>query len=233
MKPLLAALLFLVACGSQPPSQQEPEADAGEVEDAGATQDGGSESDAGELDAGQEVDAGPQPSSPVRINEIYVGRVGEGDNVEFVELRGPAGQPLYELGLRLIGPDGGVRYDLAVTRSDAGVNPDGTFVVGGSLASNVDETYSIATWGLDGSKGAVQLVKRGATPELIDVLGYGGEVGPASSEPFATSEGTPVMLPTQTGRSLGRVEGAADTNDNTADFCQQNASPGDLNDPCL
>lgn len=161
----------------------------------------------------------------MRINEVYVDRDLSGDRVEYVELSGPIGEPLAGLFLKLLGPDGGTLYDLAVTADDAGlIGGTGTWVVGGSLANGrVDQQYSLNTWGLDNSSGGVQLVKRTGAPEIIDTLGYGG---------VNTIEGPPLTLPTVAGDSLGRRVLTADSNSNTADFCVQNDSCGAPNNVC-
>lgn len=231
--------LVLSACGATPdPAVPPVETDAGVEEDAGT--DAGDEADAGEVDAGEgdagmELDAGPPPSSPVRINEVYVDRNFSGDRVEYVELSGPVGEPLGALSLRLIGRDGQILEDVRVTTSDAGIHASGTWVVGAASASGrVDQTYSLANWGLDNDQGAVQLVKDGALPELIDVLGYGPAATPSPGDPpSATSEGSPAALPSAVDNSLGRRAGAVDTNDNSADFCIQASSGGAANGDCL
>lgn len=162
----------------------------------------------------------------MRINEVYVDVDLQGDRVEYVELKGPVGEPLAGLFLRLLRGDAGVLYDVAVTSNDAGViDSTGLWVVGGALAAcNTDQTYGLTSWGLDNSSGAVELVKRAGAPELIDVVGYGG---------LATNEGAPIGLPSDAGVSLGRKTSASESDVTTTDFCVQNFSCGAANNSCL
>src|SRR5205085_2638508 len=95
-------------------------------------------------------------------------------------------------------------------------------------------------WGLD-YPGAVQLV-RGT--QLLDVVGYSdvpdaSAIPPPPSPPTATVEGKPALAPdnasatsTSVRYTFGRKTGAADTNNNAADFCRMKASPGKAQGNC-
>ncbi|MDB4933556.1 MAG: hypothetical protein JWP87_528 [Labilithrix sp.] len=195
------------------------------------------------------AESGPNDAA-VQINEIFVDNAGLGDGAELVELRAAAGTPVDDLKLRLIHADGQVKYEVSVGDPGAKVGTSGLWVVGGgsdfklNVQSHVDKTVSLSTWGLDNAHGAVQLV-RGTT--LLDVVGYtmdadAGTLAPPASPPLATVEGKPATVPAAPpappppakakGLSFGRKTGGADTNDNAADFCTMEASPGFAQKPC-
>ncbi len=202
----------------------------------------------GATDAAKDAakDAPIVPSTaPVQISEIYVDTVLRGDATEFVELRAAPGTRVDDLKLRLIYADGTVKYEVSVGDPGEKFGANGLWVVGGfqtyklNVLDHVDHPLSISTWGLD-TRGAVQVV-RGNT--LLDVVGYsddpdGGAVASPPSPPTATSEGRPALVPIQPAsssapaRSFGRKNAAADTHDNSADFCKMTATPGYLQKPC-
>jgi hypothetical protein len=179
-------------------------------------------------------------TAPVQINELYVDTILDGDGSEFVELRSAPGTPADDLKLRLIGSDGLVRYEVSTGDPGDKFDANGLWVVGGmqtfrlNVQDRVDHPVGLATWGLD-YPGAVQVV-RGST--LLDVVGFtddpdGGAVPPVPQAPTATVEGKPAILPDNSAAtqftkriSFGRKTGAADTNNNQADFCAMEASPG-------
>lgn len=229
MRLLLVGVLLLVACGgpvSIPDAGTSPDSGAGGGSGGGNGGGAGGGSGGGAGGGSGGGGGGAQPSSPVRINEIYVDRDLSGDRVEYVELIGPAGHPLAHLHLRLLGPNSNVIEDVPVTATDAGViDSTGLWVIGGALAAcNVDQQYGLNDWGMDNSSGAVELVLRSGATEVIDVVGYGA---------LSTAEGPPVALPSGAGNSVGRRVGAADTNSTTADFCAQNDSCGAANNACM
>ena len=190
-------------------------------------------------------DASPV-NGPVQINELYVDQILDGDGSEFVELRAAPGTAADDLKLRLIGPTGAVRYEVSVGLPGDKFGADGLWVVGGgqtyrlNVQDRVDRVVGLSSWGLD-YPGAVQLV-RGTT--LLDVVGYtddpdGGAVPAVPQPPTATVEKKPAITPdnssaTSTTKriSFGRKTGAADTNDNSVDFCAMEASPGYAQKPC-
>jgi hypothetical protein len=198
----------------------------------GATADGG---DGSLQDAPIDAPLGDAATSAsVRINEIYFDPtdITYGDGAEFVELRGAPGTPVDDLRLRILYGNTGVKYDVAVGNAGDVIGPSGLWVVGGGSVFKVAGTYrvdhqvSLASWGLDGTSGSVQLV-RGAARDLVDVVGYGAAISPPATAPTTTLEGaTPVPAPTMDKHAIGRKTGAADSNDNAADFCQMPVTPG-------
>ncbi|MBX3220543.1 MAG: hypothetical protein KF795_08500, partial [Labilithrix sp.] len=160
--------------------------------------------------------------------------------------RAEPGTPVHDLRLRLIDGTGNVKYVVSVGMPGDVVGGTGYWVVGGTLTfrlgvrDRVDRTVSLNDWGLETSRGAVQLV-RGST--LLDVVGWSSDpgVGPVaepSSPPKATVEGSVAAIPTiqktsgKPAHSFGRRANAADTGDNRADFCSMVASPGYEQEPC-
>lgn len=188
-------------------------------------------------------------TAAVHINEIFVDNDGLSDGAEFVELRAAPGTRADDLKLRLLQANGTVKYEVVVGAAGAKFSASGLFVVGGNQTfrlnipgDHVDHEVNINAWGLDNSRGAVQLLRGSA---LLDVVGYGtepdaGAVPPPASPPNATVEGKPATVPDgptgggafPKGISFGRKTGAADTNDNAADFCAMEASPGLAQQPC-
>lgn len=188
-------------------------------------------------------------TAPVVINEMFVDNKGFGDAAEFVELRAAPGTRADDLKLRILKPDGKLKYEVTVGPAGAKFDGNGLYAVGGSrldllnvgvAGAHVDNEIFVGMWGLDNTLGAVQLI-RGST--LLDVVGYArdpdaGAVPPASSPPTATVEGKRAIVPDgpngngQWAISFGRKTGAPDTNDNAADFCAMEASPGLAQSPC-
>lgn len=192
------------------------------------------------------ADAPAANTAPVQINEIYVDNAFlRGDATEYVELRAAMGTRVDDLRLRILYADGKVKYELLVGELGEKFGASGLWVVGGqqtfklNVSDHVDHGVSTAGFGLD-ERGAVQLV-RGST--LLDVVGYGadpdaGALPAPATPPSATSEGRVARTADQPAtigapaRSIGRKTGAADTNDNNADFCKMVASPGFPQKPC-
>jgi hypothetical protein len=188
----------------------------------------------GSADATDAIDA-PTDTSPgaLRIDEIYVDRDLSGDAVEFVEIAGPTDASLDGLHLRLIDAAGTVKYDVAIT-TGAKIGSSGRWVVGGNrtdtyFTGRLDQSVGIASWGLDNTAGAVQLVS-GTT--LVDVIGYGAKVAGPSTPPTATYETDAATLPSSAKQSLAR-KGGLDTGNNVTDLCAQNGTPGSAGGACL
>jgi hypothetical protein len=257
----LAALASAMACsatnGDAIPSQVY-DASALDVGSGSTDLDGGSsQRDATATDGATTdapVDAAPDGpvvnTAPVQINEIFVDNDGLGDGAELVELRAAPGTAADDLKLRLLQADGKVKYEVAVGDPGAKFPASGLWVVGGgqtfrlNVLDHVDRIVDLNVWGLDNDRGAVQLV-RGTT--LLDVVGYGtdadaGALSPPLSPPLATVEGAIAKVPAAPvhpplpakpkGLSFGRKTAAADTNNNAADFCTMEASPGHPQKAC-
>lgn len=189
------------------------------------------------------ADATPEASPPgpssaeVRINELYVDHDSLGDGAEYVELRGVQGTPVDDLKLRLVDGVGKVAYEVDVADPGSKIGSTGTWAIGPvtvgtslGVLERLDKTVGIGSWGLANGRGAVQLV-RGPNRELVDVVGYVStpDAGAASSpttDPKATSEGLPAVVPLAAKRALGRKVSSADTDVNRSDFCPMVPSPG-------
>ncbi|MCA9590688.1 MAG: hypothetical protein KC657_35555 [Myxococcales bacterium] len=182
-------------------------------------------------------------SAVVRINEVYADNDGLGDGAEYVELVAPPGTPVDDLKLRLVYADGTPKYEVAVGSAGEKVSASGLWVVGGNQVfkvaarDKVDTVVSINNWGLDGTRGVVQLL-RGPQRTLIDVVGYdrdpdAGALAPIASPPTQTSEGAPAVAPTTARKAFGRKAAAVDTNVNRVDFCAMDPTPGYPQGPCL
>jgi hypothetical protein len=195
--------------------------------------------DAASSDGGSDASA----SSVVRINEVYADNDGLGDGAEYVELVAPPGTPVDDLKLRLVYADGTPKYEVAVGGAGAKVGASGLWVVGGNQVfrvaarDKVDTVVPLANWGLDGTRGVVQLL-RGPQRALVDVVGYdrdpdAGALAPIASPPTQTSEGAPAVAPATAQKAFGRKAGAADTNVNRTDFCAMDPTPGYPQAACL
>lgn len=241
--------IFIAACSASngdPIPSEVRDAEALEVgsneppdrdrDGASPPQDGGVTKDATTKDAPADAPPDAPSSATVRINEIYVDRVGGGDKTEFVEVRGAEGTPVDDLFVRLVDHNGVVHeFDLGTAGQKIGAT--GTWVIGSPFVSGrIDRSVTVAQgWGLD-DRGAVQLV-RGASKELVDVVGWtndpdGGVVPQPSTNPKATGEGKPFVVPPGVS-SFGRRATGADTDDNRADFCSMTISNGATNGACL
>lgn len=180
------------------------------------------------------TDAGP--ASAARIHEVYVDRAVEGDGVEFVEIAAPAGTAIGGLWLRVLDATGTPYFNLRVADAGTLMKASGYWVVGWSGAAKSDKGYSLTEWGLPGAGGSVQLVRYdGATPVLVDVVGYGTAPATTATEPKKTIEGTAAALPAggSTGKTIGRKSVPGDSDNNATDFCVMSSTPGAANGSCL
>jgi len=188
-------------------------------------------------------DAPPDAALPVfRIEEVLVGVAVQPSTREFVEISGVPGVSLDGISIRVISADGTSpakrTYALSMTAGTM-VPADGRWVIGGALVTGVDRILSITSsgddWDLDNTAGAIQLLRMGTPPMLVDVIGYGAAVTPdgSLSAPTTTAEGTPAALPTDAIESMGRRASSVDSDNNMADFCVQAESSGKANTACL
>lgn len=187
--------------------------------------------DAGPKDAAADgpVDAA-LTSESVRINEVYVSRAGGGDQTEFVELRGTPGTVIDDLYLRAIDDTGVETGEWKVSPAGTTIGSTGTYTFGGGIASGrIDQTVpAFDDWGLDNTKGAVQL-RRGTNKVLIDSVSWNTDADGGT----VMGEGKPFALsPTGTDSFGRRAPSFGDTNDNRADFCAMNQSAGADNGAC-
>jgi hypothetical protein len=206
-----------------------PDAEPAKASDAGV--------DRKAVDATPEASAPAPSSADVRIQELYVDHDGLGDGAEYVELRGVEGTPVDDLSLRLIDSAGKVAYEVPVADTGAKIGSSGTWAIGPATVGarlgvfeRIDRTVTLGGWGLANERGAVQLV-RGNAKTLLDVVGYvsspdAGAAPPPSTDPKATTEGLPAVVPIVAKRALGRRPNAADGDANRTDFCAMPPSPG-------
>ena len=217
-------------------ASRAPRRDAGDEEDDDPTE----KPDASRPDGGKGTADADGGDAVIQINEIYVDIDGLGDGAEFVELSADPGTPVDDLTLRILDETGAIKYLVKAADPGETVGGSGLWVVGGNqtfklgVIDRVDQTIPLSGWGLPTSRGAVQLV-RGTT--IVDVVSWStdadaGPIPPPPSPPAKTGEGAPAQVPTirktagNPAHSFGRRDGAADTDDNRADFCSMVASPG-------
>lgn len=244
--------LLVIACANSGDEIPAGSREAGSVEASttrlpdGATSDDDSGSINNDKDSGGSGDSGTDGgtnNAVVIISEIYVDNDGLGDGSEFIEIQGPPNTPVDDLRVRLIDKNGLPKYTQMVGDPGEKIGTSGFWVVSGSQVFRLnaspyreDQTYSIANWGLDNERGAVQLLR--GTNQLLDVVGFSdapdaGAIPPPSNGPTSTGEGSPVVVPSIAKHSFGR-KGATltDSNNNEADFCSMVPSPGYAQKPC-
>jgi hypothetical protein len=195
---------------------------------------------------GSDVDAATDASTDAAVAAFRIEEVGldlnvSGANTEFVEISGEPGASLDNLAIRVIDSSGasGVKNTYALATAGTVMPADGRWVIGGALAT-VDKVYTVGSddWDLDGTAGAIQLL-RTTGPTLLDVVGYsatGTAVTPASSltAPTQTAEGSAENISTgaASANGIGRAAGGADTDNNATDFCLQAKTAGAANGTC-
>jgi len=220
-----------------------PDADDDEEEGEDERED---KRDGSRPDAGKGAADADSGDAVILINEIYVDIDGLGDGAEFVELSAAPGTRVDDLKLRILDDTGTIKYTVTVAGPGQTVGGTGLWVVGGNqtfklgVVDRVDQVIPLNGWGLPTSRGAVQLV-RGTT--IVDVVSWStdadaGPIPAPPSLPAETGEGAPARVPTirktagNPAHSFGRRDGAADTDDNRADFCSMAASPGSSQNSC-
>ena len=182
--------------------------------------------------------AEPQNMDPVEteivgtivLNEIfYDSAESDTDGNLFVELFGTPDLPLNGFKIAFVnGSDGGV-YDSVTIPMGAKVREDGFFVVadseiGSSTASHIFEADLIDNFDPQNGPDAVQLLD--TKGQLLDVVGYGESLAPLAKNGLASFEEAPT-LDVAAGHSLERKAVGLDTDDNAADFMDQDIpSPG-------
>lgn len=126
-------------------------------------------------------------------------------------------------------------FELRVADAGGKMSASGYWVVGTATVSKVDKTYSLSQWGLTNAGGSVQLLRRDIAAPPLDVVGYGMAPAAATLDPKKTIEGSAAALPASgsTGKTIGRKSVPGDTDNNSADFCVMNATPGAANGACL
>lgn len=193
---------------------------------SGTSGNGGNGGSAG---SGDDIPDGP-PGSFYKINEIYVDRALLGDWAEWVEIMTEPGASVNHIRLRHYGVTGGawkLKFDVAVGSAGDVALTNGLWSIGGAKSPS-KATASIASpenWGMS-EAGTLQLYNE-TTSELLDVVAWGSvPSGNTPDWPFTSVEGPPVDFGPSGDKtiSLARRAGAADTDDNAADFCIQTSS---------
>jgi hypothetical protein len=169
---------------------------------------------------------------PVVINEVLADPIGADDGRQFVELKGPAGTDLS--GWRLREVDGSAGSCQLSTRMDtlpdgATIGPDGLYVIADATAGvslvAVDAGHNgglpdllIEDFDLDDDDAGMHLldaafVTRDAVGRAAPFLGL---CSTTDLDGYPTLEARPAVIP-PAGFSLGRLSGAADSDDNAVD----------------
>lgn len=199
--------------------------------DAPIAEEDASEKDAATADAAADSAPADARTDAAPPGKIVISEILEADVLSrrYVELAGPAGAPLSDLKLRIVGANGAVLVTVDVARSAADTMPArGTWVVGGIAGTSVDNGYLVSQWDLPSGSGTVQLVRvAGSTVTLVDVVGYGTPAAQVVSAPTETRRGQPA--PDPAGKALLRRPPSLDTMNNAADFCRGVASPNGAN----
>jgi hypothetical protein len=156
------------------------------------------------------------------INEVRYNDTGP-DDINFVELKGPAGTSLDGYTLDGVNGNGGAVY-VSIDLSGQVIPDDGYFVVAQSAAvPNAD----LVTPDADFQNGPDNIVLNlNGTP--VDALGYGDFSGGA----VFVGEGSPAPTAVGDDVALVRCPDGSDTGDNSVDFWVNPVSPGVTNDPC-
>jgi hypothetical protein len=166
----------------------------------------------------------------VVLNEIfYDSAVSDTDGNLFVELYGTPGLAIGNCKINFVnGADGGI-YD-SITIPAGETIPDDRFYViadaktGSTTESNVSGADLIDNFDPQNGPDAVQLVD--ATGQLADAVGYGDGILSMAEDGLPTFEGT-AAADVPSGHSLERKEAGLDTNDNAADFIdEETPTPG-------
>ncbi|QDG52976.1 lamin tail domain-containing protein [Persicimonas caeni] len=176
------------------------------------------------------------------INEIFYDSVGPDlrtggsspASPTFIELKGTPGMDISGFAVELVNGSNGQPYNSFTLPSGASLDGNGFAVLAmdtpdsylSYAASSYTNVYYVLTAYGNGTdalqNGQDSVVLKDASASTIDAVGYGDFS--ATPQNFA-GEGSAVAA-TISGRSLGRVPGAADTDDNAADFVSFYPTPG-------
>lgn len=171
----------------------------------------------------------------VVINEIFYDALlddvdAQGRASTFIELKGPAGFDVSGFTIDLINGKNGVSYGDVVLPAGSVLDGKGLGLITSANADNFLSRQPGSVFpflmpyanGQDAlQNGSDNVVLKDASGAQVDALGYGSFGG---GDVFS-GEGTPAQ-DVYKGRSLGRPVGAADTNDNGADFKSFFPTPG-------
>lgn len=176
----------------------------------------------------------PPMNVPVVINEIFYDAAGDDVNMDtgeaeaFVEIKGAPGADVAGWRVDLVNGSNGMAYNSMVLPAGATLDGNGLLVISNDnptgffrfAVSNVYPLIPIAgnSDGFQNGNDNVELFD--ASGNKVDALGYGSFSGA-----MFTGEGMPAP-DVANDRSLGRVPGAADTDDNSVDFISYFPTPG-------
>lgn len=169
-----------------------------------------------------------EPSS-VMIHEIYYDDdQSDTDGNLFVEIYGTPGGDIGGYTLRLINGENGSKTDEVVIPQGTQIPNDGFFVIadertGSAGVSQVAEADLIDNFDPQNGPDSIQLLN--ASGQVMDVIGYGEDLGESDSEGNPLYEETPTLL-AEAGFSLSRLN-QIDTDHNKNDFVvNEIPSPG-------
>ena len=171
----------------------------------------------------------------VVINEVFYDALlddvdSQGRASTFVELKGPAGFDISGFTLELVNGKNGMPYGSVVLPAGSVLDGKGLGLITSANADNFLSRQPGSVFpllmpyanGQDAlQNGSDNVLLKDATGTQVDAVGYGSFGG---GDVFI-GEGSPAQ-DVYKGRSLGRPVGAADTNDNSADFKSFFPTPG-------
>lgn len=178
----------------------------------------------------------------VVLNEVFYDPVGQdvrgsgasASSPDFIELQGTPGMDLSGYVVRLVNGSNGQDYNSFTLASGTTLDGNGFAVlamdVADSYLSHAAPTYTNVYYVLTGYANGADALQNGqdsvvledASGQEVDAVGYGDFS--ATLQNFA-GEGSAAAA-TISGRSLGRVRGAPDSDDNSVDFVSYYPTPG-------
>lgn len=175
-------------------------------------------------------------TGPVVINEVFYNPTGDdyrsGSSPTFIEVSGPGGMSIEGYTIELINGADGLSYNRFTFPNDARLGGNGLAVMAmtepdSHLASDAPGNIYFEMTSYASGQDAIQngpdnVVLEDAAGTVVDAVAYGTF---AAGDPgfFGESSAVPSPVP---GRSIGRVRGAADTDDNSVDFRSFYPTPG-------
>jgi hypothetical protein len=192
--------------------------------------------------SGQAVCQAAPSSGTVVINEIFYDAVGSdvrsgssgAASPTFIELKGTPGVNISGFSVELVNGSNGQVYNTFVLGSSATLDGNGFAVLAMGIAdsylsyaapSYTNVYYLLREYasGADAlQNGQDNVVLKDASSTQVDAVGYGNF---SATPQHFSGEGSAIPA-TISGRSLGRIPGASDTDDNSADFVSFYPTPG-------
>ena len=202
----------------------------GNVEDGSVFDGGGDPSNSGRPAGGSQAEISLPRPSHLLINEIYYDVPGSDTNGEvFIELRGEVGGCLKGYHLALINGGDGKTYKSISIDDDGCIVDDGLFVIAdtdSNGSSQIENADLLINFDPQNGPDAIQLIDPDG--QLVDVIGYGDLTIETADNGLPTYEGSPTPK-SGTGKSLSRVDGEPDTDNNATDFLiNDSPTPGNI-----